>query len=168
MIDHIVNRLCNCPDFDIYSVLQTGRVSETPSHRVVINEVVKEIILNEATLAEDVYSVAAQIMYWGRLAARAQRVYEITERQYRIWRDGKRLLYLEKTDDPKWKKPTKDETEWKYRTEPEYENFQRKIEETLETYNACKAIYDAFKAKKDVITHAITRFRDDSQSRLVF
>ena len=133
-----------------------------------MHEVIKDLVINEATLSQDVMGVAAQMMYWGRQATRAERVSEVRERDYRIWRARICLGGLDApADDPKWKKPTKDQLEWLYRTHPDYTQYRVNAEQAVEAANTCEAIHQAFKSKQFVLDKALNRARTDSQSQLV-
>lgn len=126
--------------------------------------IVHELVLYEATLTEQVQVVAAQIMRWGRLTAQAKRVWEIQERQYRIWRDRTILKLIETSGEKK--APPQWQAEAMMRATPEYAAFQKTLERAEEAYNVAHAVLDGFQAKKEMLKTAVVRSREDSAPRL--
>jgi hypothetical protein len=163
-LDQTIARLQNLAPFNIYQVTQKGNAA--PWYNVT-GGIVKDLVLYEDKLAEQVQTISAQIMHWGRLAAQAKRVWEITERQYRIWRDRTTLTLLDPMTKPDgWKKPTKDQCDATIRTQPEYVQHYTNQERAEEAYNAAMAVLDGFRAKRDMIKEAVMRATEGSAARL--
>ena len=164
VLDQIVHRLQNMPAFTLYAVTGDG---ELETWYDVGGDIVKDLVINELALAEQVQSVGAQIAHWGRLAAQARRVWQIREREYRIWRDGYYLEWHQRAlDDPDKKKITAKELDCMGRVHPEYKAKYNLMEEAEESYNAAVAIVEGFKAKRDMLRASVYRAREDSQPRL--
>lgn len=165
-LDQIVSRLQNLAPFNVHQVTPTGA---TEPWFEVTGGIVKDLVLSDDNLAEQVESISAQIMHWGRLAAQCKRVWEIAERQYRIWRDRTVLELLEPTTKPDgWKKPTQAQVDSTIRTQPEYVVHYEAQERAEEAYNAALAVLDGFRAKKDMIKAAVIRATEGRAARLAF
>lgn len=163
-LDETISRLQNIPSFNIHQVTATG---ETEPWFLVTGGIVKDLILHEDTLAEQVQTIPAQIMHWGRLVGQCKRVWEIAERKYRIWRDTTSLGMLEPTTKPaKWKKPTGAQVDSTIRTQPEYIVHYTEMERAEEAYNAAMAVLDGFRAKRDMIKAAVMKATENSAPRL--
>lgn len=164
LLDQYVQRLQNMSPFNVYVVNADGSVA--PWYEVT-GEIVKDVVLREDALALQVASIASQILHWGRHAAQCKRVWEIEERQYRVWRAKKILdLSTPPTDDKGWKKPTESVIEATYQAHPEYSAYYARTERAEEAYNASMAIVEAFKAKRDMIKATVVRAHDSGQPRL--
>lgn len=176
-LDAHVQRLQNLPSFNIHSVDGDGKTTK-PWYEV-SGVVVREIAINSNNLAVEVEVVSAQVAAWGRLAAQAKRIWEVTERRYRIWRDTKMLSYLEppvtaakkgkaKEGDEaeKWKAPTEAMRNAMIHIEPEYTQWQVDLERAEEAYNAALAVQDGFKAKRDMLKTYAVRVGDESAPHL--
>lgn len=167
ILDQFIARLQNLHPFNIYAIQADGGVQ--PWYEVT-GLIVKDLVLDEVTLGQQVQTIAAQITHWGRLAAQAKRVWEIEERNYRRWRDYCFLKAIEAPTEPEaakgWKKPTEAAIEASYRTDPEYVKHQSKIERAEEAYNAAIAVQEGFKAKKDMLVRYVVRYRDETQPHL--
>ena len=107
ILDQFIARLSNLNPFNVYAIHGDGTVQ--PWYDVT-GAIVKDLVLDEVTLAQQVQTIGAQITHWGRLAAQAKRVWEVEERDYRRWRDYQILQMVEPPSDPavrkEWKKPT--------------------------------------------------------------
>jgi hypothetical protein len=167
ILDQFIARLSNLNPFNIYAIHPDGSVR--PWYDVT-GAIVKDLVVDEVALGQQVQTIAAQVMHWGRLAAQAKRVWEIEERGYRQWRDRQILELIEPPADPErakgWKKPTEIVIEATYRTDPEYAAWNQKIERAEEAFNACLAVQDGFRAKRDMLMRYVTKHRDDSQPHL--
>lgn len=163
-LDETIARLQNIHPFNVYQVTKTG---ETEPWYQVTGGIVKDLVLNEDNLAEQVQTISAQIMHWGRLVGQCKRVWEIAERQYRIWRDTTALGMLEPATKPKgWKKPTGAQVDSTIRTQPEYVAHYTAMERAEEAYNAAVAVLDGFRAKRDMIKAAVLKATESSAARL--
>jgi hypothetical protein len=167
LLDQYLARLQNLQSFNVYSVLANG--SAEPWYEVT-GAIVRDLVLDEATLAQQVQTIAAQITHWGRLAAQAKRVWEIEEREYRRWRDYQILKCLEVPKEAEartvWKKPSEAVIEATYRTNPKYVDFNIRIERAEEAYNAAIAVQEGFKAKRDVLIRYVVRYKDETHAHL--
>lgn len=160
LLDQYVQRLQNIEPFDIYAVRPDGTVA--PWYTVT-GDIARDIVIREDALAAQVEAVAAQVMHWGRHAALAKRVWEIEEREYRVW---KAQRYLETLKNAEGKKPTEAFIEATYRTHPEYGPRATRVERAEEAFNAAQAILEAFKAKRDMLKAAVVRAHENGQPRL--
>ena len=163
-LDQYVQRLQNIQTFNIYSISEKGQVK--PWYEV-SGDIVKDLVIHPANLAEQVEAVSVQIQHWGRMAAQAKRVWEIVEREFRMWRA---TFYLERAtpppDEPKWKKPSDTFIDHQLRIEPMYQKHYRESERAEEAYNSALAVLDGFRAKKDMLKMAVIRSHEDGAARL--
>ena len=167
ILDQYVARLANLNSFNIYSVHADGSVK--PWYDVT-GAIVKDLVIDDVGLGNQVQTIAAQIMHWGRLAAQAKRVWEVEERGYRQWRDGIVLSLVEPPTESQarkeWKKPTESVIEATYRTDPAYVLWGQRVERAEEAYNAALAVQEGFKAKRDMLMRYVVRHADESQPHL--
>lgn len=135
---------------------------------VVDGSVAHQLVIREVELTEQVQLIAGQIMHWGRLAAQAKRVWEVEERNYRIWRDGTLLKLLEAApgEGEKKKAPAQWQAEAMMRADPGYRTYQVRLERAEEAYNVAQAILEGFQAKKEMMKSAVIRSREDGAPRL--
>lgn len=152
LLDQIVQRLQNMPPFNIHAIDSAGNT--VPWFDVTAG-ICAELVVHPSNVTDQASAVSAQIAHWGRLAALAARVTEITERRYRIWRDKKCLEFSTPPSDPdelkEWKKPTEAKIEQLYRTHPEYDTECSKVDRAKEAQASAEAILLAFRAKKDMM-----------------
>lgn len=153
MLDQYVQRLQNIEPFSIYSIKEDGRV--VPWYNV-DGSIMRDLVIRETDLALQVQTVASQIAHWGRMVAQTKRVWEIEERYYRVWR-SKFFLAQKGLDKP----PSEKSIEALYRTDPAYEQYQKGIERAEEAYEASKCIFEAFRAKRDMLRSVVYRSKDD-------
>lgn len=163
-LDQAIARLQNLPTFNIYKINPDGSIG--PWFEVT-GGVVADLVLREDRLTEQVQVIGAQIMHWGRLVSQAKRVWEITERQYRIWRDRVALTMLDPGTKPKdWKKPTQAQVDATIRARTEYNQHYIAQERAEEAYNASLAILDGFRAKRDMLKGAVVRAVENAAPRM--
>ena len=163
-LDKIVSRLQCIHSFNVWEVNPNGEIGPWLE---VTRGIIKELVLYEDTLAEQVQLVAAQIMYWGRVSSQAKRVWEVTEREYRQWRDKTALEYLAPEVPPDgWKRPTEKIVDCTIRTLPGYRMHYEAMERAEEAYNSALAVLDGFRAKKDVVRATVYRATEGSAPRL--
>lgn len=181
ILDAYVQRYQNLEPFNVYSVDAEGEV--TPWYEV-NGTIVQDLVLNDQAVGGQVQAIGAQIGHWARLVAQCKRVWEIEERNYRIWRSR---TWLDLINRPKiipgtseyeekagWgrtakgelKAPTKEQAEALYRVDPEYAEWQNKIERAEEAYNAAEGILQAFKAKRDALRMVVRRNRETGEVEL--
>jgi hypothetical protein len=136
----------------------------------VSGSVVSVLLVDEATLREQVDRIAGEIMHWGRVHARQVRIHTIRERQLRQWKAGQEMAFRNAEQPPKgWGQGgriTGEQVAVSYRTAPEYEVVQTRVEEAQESVMVAEAIYQAFRAKLAVLTKDVRRAPDGSLQRL--
>lgn len=161
LLDRMIQKFQNVPPIHLHRVDTDGNVSEWWTINP-IETFVPELVIVDANLAEQVQIISASITYWQRFIALAKRVWEVREREYRVWREGMFLRMM--TPDPKdsgWKKPTEKLAAAKIRQDPEYVGFYGKIEQAEETYNTLLGMVDGLKAKRDMLKIAVRRNATD-------
>jgi len=165
LLAEYIQRLQNIQPFNIYKIDDdTGAVA--PWFEVTA-EVVHDLVLREQGLGYQVQIIAGEIQKWNRLMAQCQRVWQIEERKYRIWRDGLYLAAIDPDDKPAgWKKPPESALAAQARVHPEYGRYYQAIERAEEAYNACKAVVEGFRAKKDMMKSYVVRYYDDAAPQL--
>jgi hypothetical protein len=161
-LEAIIQRLSTINPVAITDVTVTGDLGAVGT--MIDGKIVNELVIWEAGLVEQVQVIAAQIMRWGRLAAQAKRVWEIEERDYRIWRDGLTVSLAAVADEKK--KPPQYLLEAQMRADPLYPIFQKKLERAEEAYNVAQAVLEGFRAKKDMLKSSVVRSQEDSAPRL--
>lgn len=131
--------------------------------------ILPQLAINEANLRMEIIQLPSTIAFWTRMVARARRVWEILERDYRSWRSQITLQLLEKPADAtaSWKKPTKDQVDATYRINPTYKLYYMKIEAAEEAYNAAVGILEAFKAKKELLKLSVITVHNENEPRMV-
>ena len=165
-LDEYVARFQTMPPFNIHHIVDGG-LDTQPWFEVRGIEIVAQLVINEVDLYNQVVQITAEIQKWGRLAAQTRRVWEIWERNYRAWRSRCYLDQIDPPDKPDdWKKPTEKAIEARYRINPVYHDFYRRIEAAEEANSATEAILNAFRAKKDMLLRFAYKSRDDSAPRL--
>lgn len=160
MLDQYVQRLQNIEPFQIYSINEKGQVA--PWYTV-DGSIMRDLVMRETDLAIQVQTIAAQIGHWGRMVAQTKRVWEIEERHYRAWRSR---FVLDKLSPKEGKAPSVAKVEAMYRIHSEYAPFQEAIERAEEAYESAKCIYEAFRAKRDMLRTVVYRSRDDGSVTL--
>lgn len=149
--DGIIKRLQALAPFNIYNVQEDGKIA--PGNFITGPVIINDLVLNDRDILEQVQVISGKIAYWGRLCAQCKRVWEITERNYRIWRDSLYLQYRQ----GEVKKYTEKEIDALIRTTPEYNIYYNEQERAEEAYNAACAITEAWKAKKEMLKLAVYR-----------
>jgi hypothetical protein len=157
-LDTIIARLQNMAPFNIHEVTGDG---DTQPWFVVTSAIVRDLVITEHNILEQVQQLASQIMYWGRLQAQAKRIWEIEERRYRIWRD-KALLQFAKLKEREQSKTTKDQLEQQMRGTPGYHLWQERLERAEEAYNSVGAVLEGFRAKKELMRLVVIRRAEDA------
>lgn len=109
-----------------------------------------QMVVDTADLVSEASTVAALILYWGLMAAQARRAKARVDSAYRAWRDRSYLAIRNKPDDA-GKHPSDATAEKMYRSLPEYGVWQQKIDDAQEQAEQAEAIYEAFRAKKEMI-----------------
>lgn len=163
-LDAIVARVQNLAPFNIWEIRDDGTIG--PWYEVG-PEVATDLVIRDELIGEAVRTITLRIMEWGRLVARARRVWEITERAYRMWRDARVLeLITPPPDEPQWKKPTQAEIDARVRTDPQYAVRYQAMERAEEAHNAALAVLDGYRAKKEMLRGAVIRASENAAPRL--
>lgn len=157
--DAYVQRLQNVPPFTICHPTQDGN-DVVEWYKVDPAQVVREAIIDHLNIPAQVSLCAAQIQTWGRYKSIAQRVVDIVERRYRIWRDSYCLTRINKAKKDGEKVPTEKILERMYRCAPAYHHNYRRIEEAEEVLNAVSLVLEAFKTKANLLGAHSPMFRD--------
>jgi hypothetical protein len=165
-LEAAVMRLASIHPVNIWEVSEV--TGEGIPWYVVDGAVVHQLVIREVELIEQVQLIAAQIMHWGRLSAQAKRVWEIEERNYRIWRDGTVLKLVEvaageaekKKALPQW------QAEAMMRDDPHYRAYQLRLERAEEAYNVAQSVLEGFQAKKEMMKSSVIRSKEDGAPRL--
>lgn len=167
-LDAIISRLQNMHPFNIWKIIENknGTVTIEPWYEV-DGSIVHDLVIKEHNLREQVQVVAAQIIHWGRMVSQTKRVWEITERLYRQWRDAQVLALLDPPKKAKdWKRPTEMMVNAQIRTMKDYAFHYQAQERAEEAYNSANLILDGFRAKKEMLKVAVIRRRDDGTPML--
>ena len=163
-LDQRIAKLQNQPTFRIKQI-KGRKVADW--YAVTGAEIAAALVINDHKLGDQVMGVSAEIGFWGRMAALARRVWQMAERDYRVWRSGKYLEYLDPPEKPDgWKKPSEKAMEAMYRVDKDYGKYQEELERAEEAYNAATDIREAFKAKRDMLRATAYRARDDGSVQL--
>jgi len=158
-LDRIISRIQSIQSFNIYKILDTGEVE--PWYEVVGASIVPELVIREHTVLEEAQTVAGQIMHWGRMVAQCKRVWEIEERNYRIWRDG-RFVVLSTPPEGE-KKPSEKLIDATIRTDPDYRQWYVRQERAEEAYNAAMLVLNGWRAKKDMLETSMIQRLENSR-----
>ena len=127
----------------------------------ITSDVARDLVIYEQTLGHQVQIIAGEINKWHRIAAQAKRVWQVREREYRIWRDAYVLALTDPEGKPKeWKKPTVAQVEAEYRTEAGYVTYQEAIEAAEEAFTAIQGVVEGFRAKRDMLRTYVLSSRD--------
>lgn len=145
-LDQYVARFENMPKFTIQAFNEAG-TEATDWYEIIPKAIVADLVINEMNVGTQAQTITAEIQKWGRFVSLTRRVWELRERQYRVWRSQFYLDAIDKAD----KKPSDKIIEAQYRVDPEYAVKQIAVERAEEAFNATQAIYDAFKAKRDML-----------------
>ena len=162
MLDAIIARLQQLQSFNVHAVNPDGSVS--PWYEVTGDKIVPDLVIQEADVLEQVQTISARIMHWGRMAAQCKRVWDITCREYRVWRDKLHLEQLIAAGDGK--KPTDKVIQATIRAHDQYPVHYMRMERAEEAYNAATAVLDGFRAKKGMLTAAAYRRAEDGAAIL--
>jgi len=177
LLDQYIARLENIPSFNIHSVSNDGMTAK-PWYEVTSDGVVRELVLDEINLAHQVQTITGEIQKWGRLVAQCRRVWEMKERDYRSWRSQIMLDLMtppaEGEDKTGWtvtakgdpKPPTKEVSDALKRIHPDYAKTYVAIERAEEAYHSTEAVYEAFKAKRDMLKRFAFRHHDSGDVQL--
>lgn len=124
------------------------------------------VTISEHDLAGQAERVSAEIAWWSRLHAQAERVVHFSEREFAIWKSTHRLEHAGDILPATGKKPTAAQAEDLYRTDPEYRVQNERIEAAKEAMSSCKGVLDAFKAKREMLARELFRANDGSLRRI--
>lgn len=159
-MDHLIQRLQNIPEFNIYTINKDGTCS--PWYVVSGKEIIPDILIMDYNLKQQVQTVSGTISHWGRLSSQAKRVWDIKAREYRIWKAQK---YLEFRQDGE--KHTEKEIDALIRTSSGYNEKYIEVERAEEAYNSTVVIVQAWQAKKALMKDLLYRHNTEEGSELV-
>jgi len=148
--DAIVQRLQNIAPFNIHKINEDGTTE--PWFKITGPLIIKDLIVAEDALAEQLQTVSGRIAYWGRLVAQTKRVWDIKSREYRVWRSTMYLMYRNDGE-----KHTEKELDSLIRTQPAYPILYAAVETAEEAYNATLAILNGWKSKQKVMESTVFR-----------
>ena len=155
--------LMNIKPFSVYEITPEGLREYL---RVTGESVIPAVAISEHDLAGQAERVSAEIAWWSRLHAQAERAAHYCEREYAAWKSKFRLAHVGEVLESTGKKPTAAQLDDLYRVDPEYAQHNSRLEETREAATACKGVLDAFKAKRDIISRELYRANDGSLQRI--
>lgn len=156
--DQWVLAVQNLPQITLEQISEQGTV--TPWQPLDLASVVQAVVINESNLIQQVEQISAQIMYWGRLEALAKRVWEVREREYRVWRDKTILQIIDGSKVAQWV------ADAKVREHADYAKHYEQTEKAEEAYNAIRTIVEAFRTKALMLRTFVRREQEASQPRL--
>lgn len=158
-LNQYVQSLQNLPSFNVWKINDDGSIE--PWWEIKGEDIAKELVIFEQYLGYQVQTVTGEIQRWHRLEAQCRRVWQITEHNYRVWRDGFCLDLIDPEGKPEgWKKPTEKEQDRRVRTDPEYLVHYHAQERAEEAVNACHGIVKAYQVKADLLRAYARRTRD--------
>lgn len=170
LLDQYVAALQNQPPWNIWKVNPDGTIE--PWFEVT-GQIVRELVIATYNVEDQVAAVSAQIQFWGNLASQAQRIWEIEDRTYRSWRDGRCLEFItppagesEDDDKAKWKRPTEKQIDWLVRTHKDYPAYYRNVERAAAAYRSTESVVAGFKAKSMMLEKFVKRHREGGLAQL--
>lgn len=157
--DAIVQRLQAVAPFNLHYVSPNGET--LPWWEIDSNLLLEDLVLSDLDLDGQVQTLALRIAFWGRLCAQAKRIWEIKEREYRIWKARYYIIYREDET-----KRTEKEIDSLIRLKPEYISLYNDVEKAEEVYNILTAVVEAWRAKKDIVKTAVYRRATEDGAKL--
>jgi hypothetical protein len=148
--DSLAQRLQNISSFNIYSIDATGNAFAW--WEVTGSYIMKEVLIDESNLQEEVQTISAKIGHWGRYCSQCKRVLDIKSREYRIWKAQQYLRYRNMEG-----KHTEKEIDSLIRVDPFYNKYYQEIERAEEAYNTLSYIVQALLSKKEIIKSLVYR-----------
>jgi hypothetical protein len=165
-LDQVIARLQNVPGWEIYQI-PPGGGDPKPWYAVTGRDVVARLVIQDGRLSEQVSVVAAEIFHWSRLAATARRIWEIREREHRVWRDKMASEMLDPEGKPAgWKRPTEAAVTAAAHAHPLYCTYLQEVERAEEAYNATQAVVEGFRAQLAMLRVAVERVQAGAAPRL--
>lgn len=152
LLDTYVSRFQNMEPFDIYTIDSQGVPTAIGGRHVTGPEIVAQLVWHDAEDAVQSRLVAGQILEWGRLAAQANRIWQIEERRYRTWKAQQFLEGIEAAEKVGQKKPSDKILEANYRTHEDYTAVKSRCERAEEAWAATDMIVNAFRAKERMLS----------------
>lgn len=167
--DAYVDRLSRIANVEMWTLDDAG----VPVVEFLLSgDIVRRLLIDDANLRGDIDVVAGEIMYWGRVVARQRRCHQVSDRIYRQWRASKEIAFRKAVESGLEKgwgqggRASTEQVEAAYRTDPDYETVNGRVEATEESYNVADAIYRAFKQKADLLAQDVRRAPDGALQRL--
>jgi hypothetical protein len=127
---------------------------------------IEAVRISQHDVAGQAERVSAEIGWWSRLHAQAERVAQFAEREYAIWKAAFRLEHAGVVLESTGKRPTIAQLEDLYRTADGYRTQNAFLEEAKEAAASARGVVDAFKAKRDIISRELYRANDESLRRI--
>lgn len=106
--------------------------------------------------------VGAEIAFWTRVSSQCDRVVQVCERNYAVWKSMFRITKAREMAEAGEKKPTQAQLEDLYRIDPGYAAINRALEEAKEAAASAQGIVAAFKAKREMLGRELFRANDGS------
>ena len=143
----VLQRIQNLDTFKLHKIVPTGdRVEIADGLEVSPSAIAQSLILRPDAAATTAMEISVQIFEWGRHVARAQRVWEMRERELRSFKA--RQIVDAKKENPKLALAA---IEAAYRILPEYEKRSVLLEEASESHNSAVAVLDGYRALRDIL-----------------
>jgi hypothetical protein len=136
-VEDLIDRIAHFDSFQIGGKVYSARL------------LIPQLVIDATDLLSEASACAALVLYWGLEAARARRTKARAEAAYRQWRDRTFLEFKNTATDGKY--PSDTVAEKLYRTHADYGVWQQKIDDAQEQAEQAEAIYEAFRAKKEMI-----------------
>jgi hypothetical protein len=138
-VEDLIDRIAHFDSFRVGEKVYSARL------------LIPQLVIDATDLLSEASVCAALILYWGLEAARARRAKARAEAAYRQWRDRNFLDIKNGPHKEGDKAPSDTVAEKMYRTLPDYGVWQQKIDDAQEQAEQAEAIYEAFRAKKEMI-----------------
>lgn len=150
LFDALVHRLQNIPSFNIHCINPDGTTSSW--WEVTGDYIMKEVLIDENKLQEEVQCISGKIAHWGRYLSQCQRVSDIKKREYRIWKATKYVSFRSDGE-----KRTEKEIDSLIRIDSMYSQMYKEQERADEAHNSIQLIVDALLCKKSIIEKMVYR-----------
>lgn len=122
---------------------------------------IPQLTIRAKDLILEACQCSAHILYWGLEASRAKKHVEMSEHAYRSWRE-RAWLGFKTSAAGETKAPSDAMCEKLYRTLPEYGDWQQRRVESQHGADCAHAVYEAFRAKSELIKTIERIMRDET------
>jgi hypothetical protein len=158
--DSIVQRLQYLGSFNLHQVTIEGNT--VPWWEINSNMLIEDLVLSDLDLDGQIQTLTLRVAFWGRMAAQAERVWQVKEREYRIWKAKWYIFYRSQKE----VKYTEKEIDSLIRTNDDYSKLYNEVERAEEAYNILIAVVEAWRVKKDIVKTAVYRKVTEEGSKL--